>query len=119
MTLLAGGAHAQFQPDTSAGQLQFGAGEVAQRGGQVLNRDGVGYWPLSEPFPALLTTTQLRRVLGIGRAYFFRLKAQGRFSPLEVLPRLVNGTRYSGELVRRYVSGDLAAVHTVKRREKR
>jgi hypothetical protein len=36
-----------------------------------------------------------------------------------VLPAPVNGTRYSGELVRRYVSGDLSAVHTVKRREKR
>jgi hypothetical protein len=119
VTSLAGGADAQFQPDASASQLQLGAGEVAEGRRQVLNRDGVGYWPLSEPFPALMTDAQLLRVLGIGRAYFFRLKAQGRFSPLLVLPPLVNGTRYSGELVRRYVSGDLAAVHTVKGKERR
>jgi hypothetical protein len=116
VTSLAGGADAQLQPDASAGQLQLGAGEVTQGRRQVLNRDGVGYWPLTEPFPALLTDSQLRRVLGIGRAYFFRLKAQGRFSPLVALPRLVNATRYSGELVRRYVSGDLSAVHTVSRK---
>jgi hypothetical protein len=119
VTSLGGGAHAQLQPDASAGELQLGAGEVAQRGGQVLNRDGVGYWPLGEPFPVLLTTSQLRRVLGIWTSYFYRLKAQGRYDALRVLPAPVNGTRYSGELVRRYVSGDLSAVHTVKRREKR
>jgi hypothetical protein len=119
VTSLAGGSDAQFQPDTSAGQLQLGAGEVSEGRRQVLNRDGVGYWPLSEPFPALLKDRQLRRVLGVGHSYFFRLKKQGRYDALMVLPRLVNGTRYSGELVRRYVSGDLAAVHTVKRREKR
>lgn len=70
--------------------------------------DQLGCWPLSEPFPALLTDSQLMRVFGISVTQFYALKKLNRFAFLEVQPRLLKRTRYSGSKVEQYVRGEFS-----------
>lgn len=75
----------------------------------------IGYWPLDEPFPALLTDAQLMRTFGISTSQFYKLKKLGRFRIFEARPQLLTRTRYSGELVTHYVRGGWTATQTFGR----
>lgn len=79
----------------------------------------IGYWPLDEPFPCLLTDAQLMRTFGISSAQFYKLKKLGRFRLLEAKPQLLQRTRYSGELVTHYVRGGWTAARTFGQRTER
>lgn len=72
----------------------------------------VGYWPLAEPFPALLTDAQLRLVLGVGWTTFYRLKKLGRFRELVAHPTLTPTVRYSGLRVQQWVDGQWTHART-------
>lgn len=58
-----------------------------------------------DEIPALLTDNDLRRVLGIGWTQFYGLKKRGRFAQLIAHPVLTTTPRYSGVLVKQWVSG--------------
>lgn len=67
----------------------------------------LGYWPLSRPFPTLMTDADLRLVFGIHEATFYRWKKAGKFDRFKVSPPIsLRHTYYSGARVRDYVLGE-------------
>lgn len=68
-------------------------------------RPQVGAWPVDVPFPALLTDADLRRVLDVSWATFYRLKKLQRFRAFIADPVLTTTVRYSGVKVRQWVDG--------------
>lgn len=93
------GLHSTGEPMTAQPQQSAGDVHVSHEPEQV------GGWPLSRPFPALLTAADLMLVFGIGHSWFAHLRKLGRFRQFEVSPRITNAPRYSGAKVRDYVSG--------------
>ncbi len=74
--------------------------------------DRIGAWPMDEPFPALLTDADLRRVLNVSSATFYRLKKLRRFTVLIAEPVLTPTVRYSGAKVAQWVKGELTHART-------
>ena len=67
----------------------------------------LGCWPLSEPFPTLLTDRDLMRVVGLRHSAYYARRSAGAFTFLIARPLLPGLTRYSGRLVERWVRGEL------------
>ncbi len=63
-------------------------------------------WPLDKPLPAVMTDSDLMRVVQLRPAAFYLHKKRGAFRRLEVSGLKVGGTRYSGELVARLRDGN-------------
>jgi hypothetical protein len=67
-------------------------------------------WTAMSPIPATCTDAELYRGLGLSRSTFYRLKASGAFTFLELKPALVGAhTQYSGHLIAKWLRGDLEA----------
>jgi predicted DNA-binding transcriptional regulator AlpA len=62
--------------------------------------------PTVTALPAVLTADDLCRALRMSRAQFQRLRRAGTF-PIPALPGLDRRVRFSGEAVRRYLSGEV------------
>ncbi len=56
--------------------------------------------------PAVLTVADLCRALRLSRAQYQRLRRAGTF-PIPQLPGLDKRARFSGEMVRRYLAGEV------------
>jgi hypothetical protein len=91
-------AHELLEPASALIEQPVSSEDVAD--------EACGYWPISRPLPLLLTDGQLMTVLGIKSSRFYALKKLGRFRPLETQLRTVDGTRYCGALVGRFVRGE-------------
>lgn len=67
-----------------------------------MSDDAIGRWPLEKAFPATLRDTELRQVLGLSAAAFYKHKARGEYRALELDGQRGN-TLYSGALVKQWV----------------
>lgn len=94
------------QSDAAFSEQSQGVGDVTD------HRLQIGGWPLDESFPALLTDAHLQRVFSLSPATFYRWKALGRFRRFLVPALAPRAARYSGELVRRYVTGQWTEART-------
>lgn len=78
--------------------------EVQVGADSVSDRAALGYWPLDKPLPILLTDNDLRLVLGISWAQFYKLKKLRRFKSLEPTEQFTSTPRYCGSLVAAFAS---------------
>jgi hypothetical protein len=70
--------------------------------------DGVtARWTATSVVPARCTDTDLLRGLGYSQSTFYRLKAAGKFTFLELQPAIATTTQYSGHLITKWLRGEL------------
>ena len=69
--------------------------------------DGIGSWPLDEPFPVVLRDRDLMKVLGLKHSGYGARKAAGEFDFLKLRPQPKGYTLYSGHLVEQWTRGTL------------
>lgn len=65
---------------------------------------------VGDPLPALMSDADLMAVVGLKVSRFQQLKKAGRFDAFKVRDGILNTTRYSGALVRRWLDGNGAAL---------
>lgn len=63
-----------------------------------------------EQIPACCTVDQLCRLLQISRRTYYEQKALGTFPIPEIEPRIGGRSKFSGELIRRYLASELKPV---------
>lgn len=67
----------------------------------------IARWTATSLVPARCTDTELARGLGYSLSSFYRLKAQGKFTFLELQPAIASTTQYSGHLITKWLRGEL------------
>lgn len=60
-----------------------------------------------EPIPACCTVADICRLLRLSARTFYEQRAAGTFPIPEIEPRIGRRPRFAGELVRRYLAGEL------------
>ena len=64
-------------------------------------------WTAASLVPARCTDTDLLCGLGYSHSTFYRLKAAGKFTFLELHPAITSTTQYSGHLITKWLRGEL------------